>query len=200
MPPKRRPPLIASLTGDREAKKQEFLTALQKAERRCRQATKKVSQAESQEQAGGYRTRSKGPKKLYQLSVKDCIECNQRSLEAFDEEYNDVIRKTIPLLCTHGKVIDQVVCHGEDQIHPFPPIQIPALTCETRIGPPVVTVSVTSSGGSVNADKLQEVKSGHERTYEELLGAHKQLSKAVAEVEADEIIGYDDLYSEAALE
>ena len=133
MPPKRRPAVIATLTGEREAKKHTFLTSLQKAERRCRQATLKISTDAEQAQSGAYFTRSRVSAKLYQLTVQECIECNQRCIEAFDEEYQ-ALTKISALLCAHEKVIEKMTWL-EDQIHPYPVIRIPALSLEGRAPP-----------------------------------------------------------------
>ena len=60
MLPKRRPSAVTSLTGDREAKKLGFQTALRRAERRCGQASQRIAQVTSQGEGGSYRMRSKG--------------------------------------------------------------------------------------------------------------------------------------------
>ena len=63
-----------------------------------------------------------------------------------------------------------------------------------------MTGSVTSSGGSVNVDKLGEAKSNLEKAFEEMVEAHRQLVEAVEKVGQDELVGYEDTYSKEALE
>ena len=83
-------------------------TVLQKIERHCQAVTRLVTASNQQDDAtGAYNTRSKGPKKIYKLFVPDCADFNHRKIEAFEEEYANLI-KLSPLLCLHKSVIQQV--------------------------------------------------------------------------------------------
>ena len=199
MPPKMRPPNIASLTGDRSAKELRMTTVLRRVKRRCQVAEQAISSTDQPEVSGGHRTRSKGAKGLYKLLVNDCMECNLRNIEAFREELQQLGPN---VHCSHGKMIQQVDPADPNESPRYPAIEIPALTgggLRGAAGGAVGSVSIVSGGSSITVEKLEAIKVELDQVFEELSVANEELMKAVEEAEEGQLIGYEDVYSRDAL-
>ena len=195
MATKKRPPNVTSLTGDRDIKEQQLMIVLKQVERRCQTVTHMTSNPERPV----YRTRSKGTKKVYKLSVHDCAECNLRNVEAFEEEYQRLMN-TSPLTCSHGGIIQRIYEAPESEDPRFPSLLIPALSVEGRrsrgaTGGAARQGSTVSSLSSVTVEKLETLKLDLETALKELSDVHSQLGKAVTEVEEGQLVGYEEIYS-----
>ena len=198
MPPKMRPPNIATLTGVRSGKEQKMVSVLKRVEKRCKAALQFVSSTEP-EVSAGHRTRSKGPKNLYKLLVHDCLECNMRNIEAFVDEIQQLGQQGT-LLCKDGKTIQKISPADPNESPRYPAIEIPALSGVGRavggaVGGARGPGSSTSVTSSITLDKLESVKADLNTAFQELEAAHVQLSQAVGEVEAGQLNGYDEPYS-----
>ena len=203
MPSKTRPQNVASLTGNRVAKESKLKTVLQKIERRCQAVARLVTASNQQDDAtGAYNTRSKGPKKIYKLFVPDCADCNHRKIEAFEEEYANLV-KLSPLLCLHKSVIQQVDQSNTEEEPVLPTIEVPALYQQSSSrrgtsGGLARLASMLTSSSSITVEKLESLKSELEKTFQELSDVHEKLGEAVFSAEEGEITGYDELYSQEA--
>ena len=119
MPPKMRPPNVATLHGERSIKVQRLVSVLTKVDQRCKAASQAATPSDQHEVLEEQRTRSKVAKKLYKLYLLDCIECNMRNIEAFPEEVAQIGQGT---LCHHGKVIQQIMPADPEEQPQYPAI------------------------------------------------------------------------------
>ena len=124
-----------------------------------------------------------------------------RNIEAFPEE---VLRLGQGTLCQHGKVIQYIIPAEPVEQPQYSAIEIPELSCDTRalrgaVGGLRGPESAASLGSSISVEKLEAVKADLEKAYQEVLSVHEQLTKAVEEVDEDQLHGYDYVYSEEAL-
>ena len=96
MPPKKRPPLITQLAGERRNKAHTLKLYILKTKEYCNVA---VSQDGSEASMGSVvesvdrGLRSQGSKELFMLTVEKCPACNGRNIEVFQREYMALKKK-----------------------------------------------------------------------------------------------------------
>ena len=159
MAPKKRPPQITQLTAERRKKAAHFHKLVVRTKKYCGQATEEIQSATYGESVQTVPTverslRSQVTKELFALTVLDCQECDGRTVEAFQHEYEDLM-VTSPLQCNHGKIISTITALGpQKRDYLQPPITIPAQQPATTLRRSGSLQSVASTVSSVNKDKL----------------------------------------------
>ena len=198
MLPKRRPPHVTQLTGERASKAKVLSMYIKKTKKYC---DVPMSDAGSGSSTGslmenvGRGLRSEESKELIMLNVEHCYDCNGRNIEAFQYEYI-ALEKRRPLECQHKFHIGTITPLGPVVDGDLaPPITIPALDGLKQ----KAVRSGGSSISSVNLKNLQECKAALKKTYEELCQIQSLLEIAVGEMHG-EISGHEDTYSEEAME
>ena len=146
----KRPPNIIALTKDRTSKVINHRLALRRIQRLCGTDPQDVAEGTTTER----RTRSKDHKISFLLSIPDCPDCNLRNIEAFQDEFFELKKKT-PLLCEHGKDILNISPLGHIENPTYPAIVIPAMTAQG--GPNVARIrSKPSTISIVTFTKLEQ--------------------------------------------
>ena len=147
-----------------------------------------------------HRTRSQQVKELFKLSVPTCMACNDRNIECFQGEYMMILKKS-PILCNHEQAIESITCLGHGMVGDLAPIMIPALQGVVVAPQDRAPKSVVSSSvSSVTLVMVEQEKEVLVKAYEDLCAVNDELLKALEELEEGELVGYEDLYSDEAME
>ena len=128
MLPKRRPPNITTLTGQRKAEADQLKSSILRL-KRCLglqvDARPAASQSSHTEGMTGHRTRSQEAKEMFMLCASLCGSCNGHNVECFQSEYMQLMKKG-PLFCEHDRAIVHVEALGRYALSFIEAIMIPA--------------------------------------------------------------------------